>query len=141
MINVKDLNEKFNERMEDKYEELITNFEEFIDKQLLNTNNSARITKWDFLNIINKTYKLNTRKFTNYNKAFKVFGNIIYYSRRYIYEGECVNSSKAYKIIDYLFGRYVKNGYYLHCDKIQNKSKRRCSREYEICITKRQIIE
>ena len=45
MINVKDLNEKFNERMEDKYEELITNFEEFIDKQLLNTNNSARITK------------------------------------------------------------------------------------------------
>lgn len=141
MINVKDLNEKFNERMEDKYEELITNFEEFIDKQLLNTNNSARITKWDFLNIINKTYKLNTKKFINYNKSFKVFENIIYYSRRYIYEGECVNSSKAYKIIDYLFSRYVKNGYYLHCDKIQNKSKRRCSREYEICITKRQIIE
>lgn len=141
MINVKDLNEKFNERMEDKYEELITNFEEFIDKQLLNTNNSARITKWDFLNIINKTYKLNTKKFINYNKSFKVFENIIYYSRRYIYEGECVNSSKAYKIIDYLFSRYVKNGYYLHCDKIQNKSKRRYSREHEICIIKRQIIE
>ena len=89
MINVKDLNEKFNERMEDKYEELITNFEEFIDKQLLNTNNSARITKWDFLNIINKTYKLNTKKFTNYNKAFKVFENIMYYNRGYIRRRMC----------------------------------------------------
>lgn len=136
MINVKDLNEKFNERMEDKYEELITNFEEFIDKQLLNTNNSARITKWDFLNIINKTYKLNTRKFTNYNKAFKVFENIMYYNRGYIYEGECINSSKAYKIIDYLFSRYVKNGYFLYCDRIQNESKRRYRRECEISITR-----
>lgn len=136
MINVKDLNEKFNERMEDKYEELITNFEEFIDKQLLSTNNSARITKWDFLNIINKTYKLNTKKFINYNKSFKVFENIMYYNGRYVYEGECVSSSKAYKIIDYLFGRYVKNGYCLYCDKIQNKSKRRYNREHEVCITK-----
>ena len=121
MINVKDLNEKFNERMEGKYEELIINFEEFIDKQLLSTNNSARITKWDFLNIINKTYKLNTKKFINYNKSFKVFENIIYCNRRYVYAGECVDSSKTYKIIDYLFGRYIENGYYLHCDKIQTK--------------------
>ena len=136
MINVKDLNEKFNERMEGKYEELMINFEEFIDKQLLSTNNSARITKWDFLNIINKTYKLNTKKFINYNKSFKVFENIIYCNRRYVYAGECVDSSKTYKIIDYLFGRYIENGYYLHCDKIQNKSKRRYNREYEICITK-----
>ena len=136
MVNVKDLNEKFNERMEGKYEELIINFEEFIDKQLLSTNNSARITKWDFLNIINKTYKLNTKKFINYNKAFKVFENIVYYNRRYVYEGECVSNSKAYKIIDYLFGRYIKNGYYLYCDRIQNESKRRYSRECEISIAK-----
>lgn len=136
MINVKDLNEKFNERMEGKYEELITNFEEFIDKQLLNTNNSAIITKWDFLNIINKTYKLNTKKFINYNKSFKVFENVMYYNRGYIYEGECINSSKAYRVIDYLFGRYLKNGYFLYCDRIQNESKRRYRRECEISITK-----
>lgn len=138
MINVEDLNEKFNERMEGKYEKLITNFEEFIDKQLLNTNNSARITKWDFLDIINKTYKLNTKKFINYNKAFKVFGNTTYYNRGYVSAGEHINSSKAYKIIDYLFSRYMKNGYYLYCDKIQDK--RSYSREYEIYITKYQII-
>ena len=136
MVNVKDLNEKFNERMEGKYEELIINFEEFIDKQLLSTNNSARITKWDFLNIINKTYKLNTKKFINYNKAFKVFENTMYYNRGYIYEGECINSSKAYRIIDYLFGRYLKNGYFLYCDRIQNESKRRYRRECEISITR-----
>ena len=138
MINVKDLNEKFNERMEGKYEELIINFEEFIDKQLLSTNNSARITKWDFLNIINKTYKLNTKKFINYYKVFKVFGNTMYYNREYVYVAEYINSSKVYKIIDYLFGRYLENGYYLYCDRIENK--RSCSREYEIYITKNKII-
>ena len=48
MIDVKDLQKAYEERMSDRNKSIINEFENFIDSQLVKTNGKSKITKWDF---------------------------------------------------------------------------------------------
>lgn len=72
MINVKDLHKAYEERMDEKYKDIIKEFENFIDEQLIETDGESKITKWDFLMIVDKGIGgLTTKDYMVYKEAFE----------------------------------------------------------------------
>lgn len=72
MINVKDLHKAYEERMDEKYKNIIKEFENFIDEQLVKTNGKSKLTKWDFLMVVDKAIGgLTTKDYIIYKKAFE----------------------------------------------------------------------
>ena len=72
MINVKDLHKAYEERINEKYKDIIKEFENFIDEQLVKTDGESKITKWDFLIIVEKAIgKLTAKDYIIYKEAFE----------------------------------------------------------------------
>ena len=72
MIDVKDLQKAYEERMSDRNKSIINEFENFIDSQLVKTNGKSKITKWDFLAIVDKAIGgLNIKDYIIFKKAFE----------------------------------------------------------------------
>ena len=111
MINVKDLQKAYEETMSDKNKSIVNEFENFIDKQLIQTNGKSKLTKWDFLAIVDKAVGgLTTKDYITYKEAFEyveskldVFGHMTY-GNGYTYTEEAT-------LLRYMFKRYYNNGY------------------------------
>ena len=72
MIDVKDLQKAYEEKMSDRDKSIINEFENFIDSQLVKTNGKSKITKWDFLMVVDKAIGgLTTKDYIIFKKAFE----------------------------------------------------------------------
>lgn len=122
MINVRDLQRVYEEKMSDKDKSIVNEFENFIDNQLIQSNGSSPIAKWDFLVIVDKAIGgLSTKDYITYKKAFEcvesrlgVFG--LTYNDGYTYTEEAT-------LLRYVLKKYNSNGYLV-----------RPSRNKTICI-------
>ena len=111
MVNVKDLQKAYEERMSDRNKNIINEFENFIDKQLIQTNGKSKLTKWDFLTIVDRAIGgLTTKDYIFYKEAFEdvekglsVFGHMPY-NDGYLYTEESA-------LLRYMLKRYNVNGY------------------------------
>lgn len=111
MVNVKDLQKAYEETMSDRNKNIVNEFENFIDKQLIQTNGKSKLTKWDFLAIVDKAIGgLSTVDYTLYKEAFEyiekglsVFGHMPY-NDGYLYTEEAT-------LLRYMLKRYNNNGY------------------------------
>lgn len=111
MINVKDLHKAYEERIDEKYKDIVKGFENFIDEQLIETDGESKITKWDFLMIVDKGIGgLTTKDYMVYKKAFECVE-----SRLDIFG--CMTSKNKYgytkeaMLLRYMLERYHNNGY------------------------------
>lgn len=112
MISIGDLHRVYKKRMGDKEKSVVKELENFIDKQLIETNKKAKITIWDFLMIIDKVIGgLTTKDYLVYKKAFKYVegrlksaGCVIY--DKYAYTKEAMP-------LRYILEEYYYDGYLL----------------------------
>ena len=119
MINVKDLRKVYKERMSDRDKAIVKEFENFIDEQLVETNGKAKISKWDFLIIINKVIgKLTTKDYMAYKEVFECVESRLNGSGQIMYDG--YDYTKEAILLRYILERYYKNGYFIRisCKRI-----------------------
>ena len=112
MINVKDLRKVYEERMNERDKNIMKEFENFIDKQLVETNGKAKISKWDFLMIVDKAIgRLTTEYYMVYKKAFECVENeISKLGMRYIDE---IFYTEEATLLKYMLKKYRDNGYFI----------------------------
>ena len=111
MVNVKDLQKVYEERMSERDKSIVEEFENFIDKQLVESNGKSKITKWDFLEIVDKAIGgLATKDYIIYKEAFECVE-----SRLDIFGCMLSNNERGYKkeamLLRYILKRYYNNGY------------------------------
>ena len=112
MVNVKDLQKVYEERMNERDKNIVREFENFIDKQLVESNGKSKITKWDFLEIVDKAIgRLTTEYYMVYKKAFECVENeITKIGMKYIDE---IFYTKEATLLKYIFKKYRDNGYFI----------------------------
>lgn len=112
MVNVKDLQKVYEERMSVRDRNIVKVFENFIDKQLVETNGKAKLTKWDFLMIVDKSMgRLTTKDYIVYKKAFECVENeLAKLGMKYIDE---IFYTKEATLLKYMFKKYRDNGYFI----------------------------
>lgn len=112
MINVKDLKKVYEERMGVRDKNIVKVFENFIDKQLVETGGKSKITKWDFLMIVDKAIgRLSTKDYISYKKAFECVENeLAKLGMKYIDE---IFYTKEATLLKYMFKKYRDNGYFI----------------------------
>ena len=111
MINVKDLHKAYEDRIDEKYKDIIKEFENFIDEQLIETDGESKITKWDFLMIVDKAIGgLTTENYMIYKEAFEhvesrlnIFGHMISKNEH--------GYTKEAMLLKCMLERYYNNGY------------------------------
>ena len=116
MINVKDLKKVYEERMNDKDKNIVNEFENFIDRQLVETNGKSKITVWDFLAIVDKAIGgLTSEGYMAYKKAFEdVEIEIGTVGTKYVDE---IYYSEEATLLKYMFKKYRNNGYFIKPSK------------------------
>ena len=112
MVNVKDLQKVYEERMSVRDKNIVKVFENFIDKQLVKTNGKAKISKWDFLMIVDKSIgRLTTKDYFAYKEAFECVENELgKLGIGYIDE---IFSSEEATLLKYMLKKYRDNGYFI----------------------------
>ena len=112
MINVKDLKKVYEERMGVRDKNIVKVFENFIDKQLVETGGKSKITKWDFLMIVDKAIgRLSTKDYISYKKAFECVENeLAKIGMKYIDE---IFYTKEATLLKYMLKEYRDNGYFI----------------------------
>ena len=111
MVNVKDLQKAYEERMSVRDKNIVKVFEHFIDNQLIQRNGKAKITKWDFLMIVDKAIgRLTTKDYIAYKKAFE------YVEGRLDVFGHMTNNygnfyTEEATLLRYMLKEYYNNGY------------------------------
>ena len=113
MINVKDLHKVYEERMDEKYKDIIKEFENFIDEQLIETDGESKITEWDFLMIVDKAIGgLTTKDYLVYKKAFECVEDELNIFEHMTNKNECAYTEEA-MLLRYMLERYYNNGYFI----------------------------
>lgn len=112
MVNVKDLQKAYEERMSVRDKNIVKVFEHFIDKQLVKTGGKSKITKWDFLMIVDKAIgRLTTKDYLAYKKAFECVENELgKLGMKYIDE---IFYSEEATLLKYMLKEYRDNGYFI----------------------------
>ena len=116
MVNIKDLHKAYEERMNKRDKTIVNEFEDFINKQLVETNGKARVAEQDLLMIVDKVVGgLTDEDYLTYKEAFryvesrlKSAGCVI--SERYAYTKEAMP-------LRYILERYHYNGYLIRFPK------------------------
>ena len=113
MINVKDLKKVYEETMSERDKNIVEEFENFIDKQLIKNDGKSRITEWDFLMIVDKAIGgLTTKDYLVYKKAFECVEDELNIFEHMTNKNECAYTEEA-MLLRYMLERYYHNGYFI----------------------------
>ena len=116
MVSIEDMHKDYEERMDEKDKNIVREFENFIDKQLIKNNGKARVTEWGLLIMVDKViggltdedYLIYKKAFRYVESRFKSAGCVI--SDRYAYTKEAMP-------LKYILERYRFNGYFIRFPK------------------------
>ena len=116
MVNTKDLHKAYDKRMDEKDKNIVREFENFIDKQLVETNGKAMVTEQDLLIIVDKVIDgLTDKDYLAYKEAFR------YVESRFKSAGCVISDRYAYikeaMPLKYILERYCFNGYLIRFPK------------------------
>lgn len=96
MVSIEDMHKDYEERMDKKDRNIVREFENFIDKQLIKNNGKARVTEWDLLIMVDKVIGgLTDEDYLIYKKAFRYVESRFksagwFISKRYAYTKEAM---------------------------------------------------
>ena len=116
MVSIEDMHKDYEERMDEKDRNIVREFENFIDKQLVKTDGKARVTEWDLLIMVDKVIGgLTDEDYLIYKKAFRYVESRFksagwFISKRYAYTKEAMP-------LKYILERYRFNGYFIRFPK------------------------
>lgn len=113
MINVKDLKKAYENGMSERDKNIVKEFENFIDRQLIKNDGKSKITEWDFLAIIDKAIGgLTTKDYLTYKKAFECVESELDIFGHTTHKNECGYTEEA-MLLKYMLERYYNNGYFI----------------------------
>lgn len=116
MVSIEDMHKDYEERMDEKDKNIVREFENFIDKQLVETNGKAMVTEQDLLMIVDKVVGgLTIKDYLTYKEAFRYVESRFksagwFISKRYAYTKEAMP-------LKYILERYRFNGYFIRFPK------------------------
>lgn len=116
MVSIEDMHKDYEERMDEKDKNIVREFENFIDKRLVETNGIAMVAERDLLMIVDKViggltdedYLIYKKAFRYVESRFKSAGCVI--SDRYAYTKEAMP-------LKYILERYRFNGHIIRFPK------------------------